>query len=54
MIVRTVGQTKLKRLGLEALLKGGVVGRAEWEAIEGISLMQELAREVGLTPKPIR
>ena len=59
-VVERVGSTPLKRLGLEGLLeKGGVVSRAEWEAINGHSLMQELARELGYTPvrpagKPIQ
>ena len=34
-IVRTVGETKLKRLGLDGLLKDGVVSRPEWEATDG-------------------
>ena len=46
-----VGTTPLKRLGLDGLLeKGGVVSRADWEAINGHSLMQELARELRYTP----
>ena len=53
-IARVVGETKLKRLGLDGLLRGGVVGRAEWEAVDGVSLMQELAKELRYTPKPIR
>jgi hypothetical protein len=54
VIVRQVGETKLKRLGLDGLLRGGVVGRQEWEAVDGLSLMQELARELRYTPLPIR
>jgi mono/diheme cytochrome c family protein len=59
-IIRQVGTTPLKRLGLDGLLeKGGVVSRADWEAINGHSLMQELARELRYTPvrpagRPIR
>jgi hypothetical protein len=53
-IARVVGETKLKRLGLDGLLHGGVVSRAEWEALDGLSLMQELAKELRYTPKPIR
>ena len=46
-----VGEKKLKKLGLEALLKdNGVINRLEWEATEGVSLMQELARELRYTP----
>ena len=45
-----VGEKKLKHLGLEALLKGGVIPRHEWEAVNGVSLMQELARELRFTP----
>lgn len=48
---RRVGVKKLKQLGLEAPAQDkGVVGRLEWEAVDGISLMQELARELGTTP----
>jgi hypothetical protein len=53
-IVRTVGETKLKRLGLDRLLRGGEVSRQEWEAVDGLSLMQELARELRLTPLMVR
>jgi serine/threonine-protein kinase len=50
-LVRKVGERKLKALGLEGLLKkGGVVGRLDWEAAEGVSLMQEVARELRYTP----
>jgi mono/diheme cytochrome c family protein len=46
-----VGEKNLKKLGLESLLKkGGVINRLEWEATEGVSLMQELARELRYTP----
>ena len=46
-----VGERSFKKLGLEALLRpGGVISRLEWESSserrEGISLMQELAREL--------
>jgi serine/threonine-protein kinase len=50
VIRTTVGETKLKRLGLDALLRGGVIGRLDWEAVDGVSLMQELARELRCTP----
>jgi hypothetical protein len=47
VVLRKVGEKKLKQLGLEALLQpGGVVSRLEWEAGEGDSLMQEVAREL--------
>lgn len=46
-----VGEKNMKKLGLESLLKpGGVINRLEWEAREGVSLMQELARELRYTP----
>jgi serine/threonine-protein kinase len=49
--VKRVGEKKIKQLGLEPLLKeGGLISRAEWEALEGISLMQETARELRATP----
>lgn len=46
-----VGEKNFKKLGLDTLLKsGGVITRLEWESSserrEGISLMQELAREL--------
>ena len=51
-IVQIVGATELKRLGLEALLKpGGLVGRLEWETVDGVSLMQELGRKLRFTPR---
>ncbi len=50
-IIEKVGEKKLKQLGLENLTKkGGVIPRTEWEAKEGVSLMQELARELRYTP----
>jgi len=50
-ILTKVGEKRLKQLGLEALLKvNGVISRPEWEAIDGVSLMQELARELRYTP----
>jgi serine/threonine-protein kinase len=50
-LVQAVGETKLKRLGLEALSRpGGAISRLEWEAVDGVSLMQELARELRYTP----
>ena len=53
-IVKRVGQTKLKRLGLDGLLIGGVVSRNEWEAVDGVSLMQQLAQELRLEPIVVR
>jgi hypothetical protein len=50
-IIEKVGEKKLKQLGLENLTKkGGVIPRTEWEAKDGVSLMQELARELRYTP----
>ncbi|WP_197455907.1 c-type cytochrome domain-containing protein [Stieleria neptunia] len=48
-----VGDNTLKRLGLESLMKGGVISRPEWEALDskfGPSLMQQIATELGATP----
>jgi hypothetical protein len=53
-LVRQVGETQLKRLGLDGLLRGGVITRQEWEAVNGLSLMQELARELRYTPLMVR
>jgi serine/threonine-protein kinase len=53
-ILQRVGETKLKRLGLDGLDRDGVIGRLEWEAGEGLSLMQELARELRRTPVRVR
>jgi serine/threonine-protein kinase len=52
---KQLGSQRLKELGLEALSSpGGVIGRLEWEASNfsrnGISLMQEVARELRFTP----
>ena len=42
---------EVKQLGMEALLReGGVISRLDWEAVDGTSLMQETARELGATP----
>jgi serine/threonine-protein kinase len=50
-LLTKLGEKKIKQLGLEPLLKeGGLISRAEWEALEGISLMQETARELRATP----
>ncbi|MCA9118097.1 MAG: hypothetical protein KDA79_23660, partial [Planctomycetaceae bacterium] len=50
-ILRKVGEKRLKQLGLESLIRAeGVIGRLEWEAIDSVSLMQELARELRATP----
>lgn len=46
-----LGDRKLKQLGLESLLRAdGVISRGEWEASDGVSLMQEVARELRCTP----
>ncbi|WP_406695167.1 c-type cytochrome domain-containing protein [Singulisphaera sp. Ch08] len=46
-----VGRTGLKRLGLDLLLDDGVVSRNDWEArLQGLSLMQQLARQLRLPP----
>lgn len=39
---------KLRKLGLGPLEAGGLVKREEWEVIDGVSLFQEVARELGL------
>ena len=45
----------MKQLGLEPLLKtGGVINRFDWEAVDGVSLMQEVARELRYTPFGVR
>src|SRR5262249_51008147 len=50
-LLKKVGEKRLKELGLEALTRpGGVIGRLEWEAVDGYSLMQEVARELRFTP----
>jgi mono/diheme cytochrome c family protein len=54
VLVRQVGETQLKRLGLDGLLHGGGISRQEWEAIDGLSLMQELAKELRFTPLMVR
>lgn len=49
--VLQVGARRLRELGLESLTKqGGLIGRFYWEAVDGNSLMQELAEELGFTP----
>ncbi len=51
ILLRKVGEKKLKKLGLGSLMnQKGVISRAEWEATDGVSLMQELARECRYTP----
>jgi serine/threonine-protein kinase len=46
-----IGEKKLKQLGLGGLLeRGEVVSRPEWESVNGVSLMQEVARELRATP----
>lgn len=50
-LVARVGERKMKQLGLEALLrKDGYISRLEWEANDGYSLMQEVAKELRATP----
>lgn len=50
-LVKKVGEKRFKQLGLDGLLQpGGLIGRLEWEAVDGISLMQEVARELRATP----
>lgn len=49
-LVTAVGAKTLKKLGLDSLLQGGTISRAEWEAFDGPSLMQSLARELRYTP----
>lgn len=50
-IVKKVGEQKLKQLGLDAVFAGkAFISRAEWEAFDGISLAQELGRELSLVP----
>jgi mono/diheme cytochrome c family protein len=50
LLVRRVGEKPLKALGLDAVLRGGIISRQEWEAVDGTSLMQEVARGLGATP----
>jgi len=50
-LLAKVGARRIKELGLGSLARpGGVIARAEWEAVEGFSLMQEVASELGFTP----
>ncbi len=50
-LVAMTGTRTLRRLGLDGLLRDGVISRAEWEATDqGVSLMQQLARQLRLTP----
>ena len=39
---------KLRKLGIGPLESGGLIKREEWEVIDGVSLYQEVARELGL------
>lgn len=39
---------KLRKLGLGPLTSAGTIKREEWEVIDGVSLFQEVARELGL------
>jgi len=50
-LIGLLGTRPLRRLGLDGLLRDGVISRAEWEATDqGVSLMQQLARQLRLTP----
>ncbi len=50
VVLTKVGEKRVKQLGLEPLLKtGGVISRFDWEAVDGVSLMQEVARELRYT-----
>lgn len=50
-LLRIAGSRNLRRLGLESLTRDGLISRAEWEAKDqGISLMQQVARVLRLTP----
>jgi mono/diheme cytochrome c family protein len=53
-LLGSVGERRLKELGLEILTKKGVIGRPEWEAVDRVSLMQELARDLRYTPKTVK
>ncbi|MFG0333237.1 MAG: hypothetical protein ACF8TS_07750 [Maioricimonas sp. JB049] len=51
-LILRVGLRTLKELGLDALAqKEGVISRLDWEAIEGTSLMHDLAFQLGFTPQ---
>jgi serine/threonine-protein kinase len=52
-----IGGAKLKRLGLGGLLgpdgalnQSGVISRNDWEAVNGVSLMQSVAKELRASP----
>jgi len=46
-----LGQKGFQQLGLDTLLQeGGVIGRMEWEVVDGRSLMQIVAHHLGATP----
>ncbi|HKI34642.1 MAG TPA: c-type cytochrome domain-containing protein, partial [Gemmataceae bacterium] len=51
-----LGGREFKALGLDVLLtKGAVISRLEWEVLDGLSLMQRVARRLGGTPEiPVR
>lgn len=50
-LIQQVGIARLKELGLRGLLqKNGVISRAEWESVNGVSLMQQLAFEMNYVP----
>jgi serine/threonine-protein kinase len=42
------GSRKLRELGLATLAEGGVIKREEWDLLDGTSLFQDLAEELGL------
>ena len=51
VVLRKLGDKRLKQLGLEGLFQpGGLISRADWETIDGYSLMQEVAKDLGATP----
>jgi len=46
-----LGQQEFRLMGLDVLLKpGGVIGRLEWDVIDGMSLMQRVAKALGGNP----
>jgi serine/threonine-protein kinase len=50
-LVAAVGRDRMAEMGLAHLLQpGGVVSRAEWEAVLGYSLMQQVGKHLGRTP----
>ncbi len=50
-LAKLVGAPRLRELGLDGLTRpGGLIGRYQWEATDGFSLMQETAAALGYTP----